>query len=125
MPTAGAALSWVMMFQWASGYGTVVVMGTLLQVDTTPLAPRQQVRTGRSLCHAEGLTRSSGSCPGGGDKKGGPEQGCPAGVRVEGHPSDQASWLAPARHWRWALRRVAKEGQLTVPFPPGGVLRKD
>ena len=62
-PAPGVAPSWVMMFQWASGYGTAMVVGgTLLQVDTPPPAPRQQVRTGCSLCHTEGLTCSSGAC---------------------------------------------------------------
>lgn len=38
-----------------------------------------------------GLPVAQDPALGRGDKKGGPEQGCQAGVLVEGHPSGQAS----------------------------------
>lgn len=123
-PTPGAAPSWVMMFQWASGYGTVVVvMGTLLQVDTTPpQPPGSKLELGGPRATPRGSPVAQDPAPGGRDKKGGAEQGPPAGVWVEGHPSGQASWMAPAAALETGTLESGdrrKEGQLTVPFQWG------
>lgn len=104
-----------------SGYGmVVVVMGTLLQVDTPPQPPGSKLELGGPCATPRGSPVAQDPALAGEDKKGGPEQGPPAGVRVEGHPSGRAPWTAPAAALETGASESGdrrKEGQLSAPFP--------